>query len=368
MPKEEPKTEIEEIEEELRKTKYNKHTQFHIGKLKAKLAMLREKEKKAKSGGSRGYGYGLRKSGDATVLLIGFPSVGKSSLLNVLTNAESRVGSYDFTTLDVIPGVLEYKGAKIQVLDVPGVIEGVASGKGRGKEILAVVRNADLVIFVLDAKKADYQIRIIEKELYDAGFRLNQKPPDVMIHNKIDGGLQIQTVNKKGSLPVEMIKSILMELKVLNAEVVIRENVDIDRLIDAIQDNKIYVRSLYAINKTDLLDQEELSILRKRHKDALLVSAKNNENIEGVREAVWKSLGLVRIYMKRLGKEPDRKEPLIMKEGVTVKDVCEKIHKEWARKFKFAKIWGKSARFPGQEVGFEQILRDEDVVELHIER
>ncbi len=369
MPKEEPKTEIEELEEELRTTKYNKHTQFHIGKLKAKLAMLREKDKKAKSGGARGYGYGLRKSGDGTILLVGFPSVGKSSLLNILTSAESRVGSYDFTTIDVIPGVLLYRGAKIQVLDVPGIIEGVASGKGRGKEILAVVRNADLVVMILDSKRAEYQYNILQKELHDAGFRLNEKPPEVFIQKRIVGGLHIQTVSRgKNSLSKEMIKQIVMEMKLLNAEIVIREDITIDRLIDAVQGNKIYVKTLPVINKVDLLSQDELSLLNTKLKGALFVSATEMENIEAIRESVWKALGFVRIYMKRLGKEADRNEPLIMKEGVTVKDVCEKIHKEWAKKFKFAKIWGKSARFPGQEVGFEQLLQDEDVVEFHMER
>ncbi len=370
MPKEEePKSEIEQIEEELKNTKYNKHTQFHIGKLKAKLAMLKEKDEKAKSGGARGYGYGLRKSGDATVLLVGFPSVGKSSLLNVITNAESKVGAYEFTTIDVIPVVLEYRGARNQILDVPGIIEGVASGKGRGKEILAVVRNADLVLMVLDSKKAEAQYEILRKELYEAGFRLNEKPPEVFIHDKIDGGLHIQTVARgKDSLPKDMTKEILMEMKLLNAEVVIREDITIDRLIDAVQGNRIYVKALPVVNKVDLLSQEEMSSISNRFKSALFVSATEKENIDAIREGVWNALGFVRVYMKRLGKEPDRKEPLIMKEGVTVKDVCEKIHKEWANKFKFAKIWGKSARFPGQEVGFEQVLSDEDVVEFHMER
>ena len=96
-------TKIQELEEELSKTKYNKKTQHHIGLIKAKIAELREKEaSKKKSGGT---GYTIKKSGHATVALLGFPSVGKSTLLNALTKADSKVGSYDFTTLDLIPGL-----------------------------------------------------------------------------------------------------------------------------------------------------------------------------------------------------------------------------------------------------------------------
>ena len=144
---------IAEIEEELARTKYNKATQGHIGKLKAKLSNLKDQQQ-AKSGGAHGYGYGLKKQGDATILMVGFPSVGKSTLLNAITRADSKVGAYDFTTIDVVPGVLEYNGAHIQVLDLPGLIEGASSGAGRGKEVLAVARIADLVILLSSAQKA----------------------------------------------------------------------------------------------------------------------------------------------------------------------------------------------------------------------
>merc|ERR1719210_55194 len=97
------------------------------------------------------------KSGDARCALIGFPSVGKSTLLSTLTTTHSEQASYEFTTLTCIPGVIEYNGANIQLLDLPGIIEGAAKGKGRGKQVIAVARTADCVLMVLDALKADNQ-------------------------------------------------------------------------------------------------------------------------------------------------------------------------------------------------------------------
>ena len=90
--------------------------------------------------GEKGEGFEVLKSGDARVAMIGFPSVGKSTLLSAITKTESEQASYEFTTLTCIPGVIEYKAANIQLLDLPGIIEGAAQGKGRGRQVIAVAR------------------------------------------------------------------------------------------------------------------------------------------------------------------------------------------------------------------------------------
>jgi small GTP-binding protein len=354
---------IQNLEEEIRKTKYNKHTQFHIGQLKAKLARLKMEDVK-KSGGKKGAGYSVKKSGDATVLLVGFPSVGKSTLLNKITNAESKVGAYEFTTLDVIPGVMDYNGAKIQILDIPGIIEGASQGKGRGKEILSVLRSADLIIIMSDAKRSD-AIRILENELFNAGFRLNKKPPNIVLHKKMTGGIDLKSTVKLTKLTKEMVRSILNEFKINSAEIIIRENTDVDDLIDLLMKNRTYVPCIKIINKIDKISEDQISDFRKR--GWLTISAENGTYLEGLKKTIWDNLSLMRIYMKRIGKEPDMVTPLIIKSPATVQDVANKIHRHaFGSKLEYAKIWGKSAKFPGQKIGVEKILQDEDVVELHI--
>jgi ribosome-interacting GTPase 1 len=117
------------------RTQKNKATSFHIGTLKAKLAKLKREmiEASSKKGGATGEGFDVSKSGDARVGMIGFPSVGKSTLLTKLTKTESKVAAYEFTTLTCIPGNIYHKGSKIQLLDLPGIIEGAKDGKGRGR-------------------------------------------------------------------------------------------------------------------------------------------------------------------------------------------------------------------------------------------
>jgi uncharacterized protein len=352
--------EIRKIEEELSTTKYNKATQKHFGVLKAKLAKLKEASEKA-SGGAQGLGYGLKKEGDATVLLVGFPSVGKSTLLNAITNAESKVAAYDFTTLVVVPGMLEYKEAKIQIFDIPGLVEGASEGKGRGKEVISVARSGDLIVLVLDARKdAKQQLGIMEQELYEAGFRLNQKQPSVQIARKTTGGYDIASSAKLTHLDKETIKAMLQEFKVLNADVLIREDITADQLVDCLMKNRIYIPCITVVNKIDIAPAPDLG------RQYIPVSAEKDINMDALKEEIWKRLGFRRIYLKRIGRDPDMKEPLVMRGHVTAELVAARIHRDMAKNFKFARIWGPSARFPGQKVGMGQRLQDCDILELHV--
>ena len=133
---------IKEIELELSRTQKNKATSTHIGLLKSQLARLRTQLllPAAGSGGGPSEGFAVAKSGDGRVALIGFPSVGKSSLLNAVTDTQSEAAAYEFTTLTCIPGNVVINDTKIQMLDLPGIIEGAAQGKGRGREVIACAR------------------------------------------------------------------------------------------------------------------------------------------------------------------------------------------------------------------------------------
>jgi len=212
---------IKEIEEEISNTKYNKATQHHIGKLKAKLAQLREEAIKRSSSGGGGFGFGLKKHGDATAVLVGFPSVGKSTLLNQLTNAESPVAAYEFTTLEVIPGMMNFKKINVQILDLPGIITGASIGKGRGKEVLSIVRNADLALIMIDLDRPKQVERIME-ELYQVGVRLDKKKPRVSIKKTDRGGVKVVSTVRLNRINQETITSVLNTYGIHNADVTIQ--------------------------------------------------------------------------------------------------------------------------------------------------
>lgn len=353
---------IREIEEELKSTPYNKATEHHIGKLKAKLAKLKEKAEEAKSRGSGARGTGIRKQGDATVALVGFPSAGKSTLLNRLTNAESKVGYYSFTTIKPVPGMLEYKGAKIQIIDAPGIIEEASSGRGRGKEILSIIRNADLLLIIVDVFTVD-KIDVIKKELYRAGIRINEEKPKIKIKKKDRGGIEISSPFKL-NLSERTIKDVLNEYGIHNASVVImEEKLTIDKLIDALSKNRVYTSAITCINKIDLLSEQGIKELEMRFPDAIKISAEKEVNLNLLKEEIFKALDLIRIYLKPPHGDADFERPLILRKGAKIADVCERMGIA-PEKVKYAVISGNSAKHEKQRAGIEHELTDGDIVTL----
>ncbi len=355
---------IRELEDLIANSQYNKRTQKAIGLYKAQLARLKEKVAGRRKG-RQSDGYSVRKTGDGTVVLLGYPSVGKSTLLNGITRAESEVGSYAFTTLSVIPGVMEYNYAKIQILDVPGIVKGAASGKGRGTEVFSVLRNSDLILVLVDVQFPEHYEAII-KEIYDSGIRLNKKKPDVRIKKTGRDGIKISKTVRLPNLSDETIEGVLRAFRINNADVVIRTNITVDELIDCIEDNKKYVPGITVLNKVDLVSKEHAEKIARQINADIMVSAEKKEHLEELKEIIFNKLDLIRIYMKEPGKEADLEEPLIISRNSSVRDVCSKLHKDFVKQFKFCRVWGKSSKFPGQKLSIKHTLKDLDILEIHL--
>ncbi|MBR9678648.1 MAG: GTP-binding protein [Nanoarchaeota archaeon] len=336
---------IIEIEDEIRRTPLHKASEHHIGTLRGKLAKLREDLVK-KSTKQKGSGYSLKKEGDATVILVGFPSVGKSTIINQLTNADSQVGAYDFTTLNAVPGMLDYNDAKIQIVDLPGIIDDASKGKGRGREVLSAARNANLIILVLEVGK-EKKLEIIRKELHGVGIRLDKKKPNVIIKKRIIGGIKIECPK---SLSKNKLKSVLKGLGVVNAEIVIPNKISEGELIDSVLGNRHYCPSIIVINKS-----EDFVV-----KNFLGISGKTGKGLNDLKELIWDKLGLIRIYTKKPGKPVDD-EPLIIKKPVTPALVLKSLRIVAS----YSKVWGESVKHDGQRVNKNHLLKDKDIISFH---
>ncbi|KAI1928292.1 Ribosome-interacting GTPase 2 [Ophidiomyces ophidiicola] len=331
---------IKEIEEEMRRTQKNKATEYHLGLLKGKLARLRAQllEPTAGAGSGGGTGFDVSKSGDARISLVGFPSVGKSTFLSKITKTKSEVAAYSFTTLTAIPGVLEYGGAEIQVLDLPGIIEGAAEGKGRGRQVISAAKTSDLILMVLDATKRAEQRALLEAELEAVGIRLNREPPNIYLKAKKAGGMKITFQAPPKNLDEKMLYNILRDYKMLNCEVLVRdENATVDDFIDFIV---------------------------SREPNTCVMSCELDLGVRDVVDRCWEELQLIRVYTKRKGVEPDFSEALIVRNQSTIEDVCDQIHRTIKEQFKYALVWGQSAMHIPQRVGLGHVVADEDVVSI----
>ena len=341
-----------------------------LGTLKAKIAKLKSELINGPGGKSAGTknaerGFDVTKSGDTRIGLVGFPSVGKSTLLTSLTGTRSEAAAYEFTTLTCIPGTMNYKGARIQVLDLPGIIEGAAGGRGRGRQVISTARTCNLILIVLDSAKPVTHKKIIESELFGFGIRINQVPPKVKIVRKEAGGIGYQeAVPQTKGMNAEVCRLICKEYKISCAEIILREDITTDQFIDVIEGNRSYIPCLYVFNKIDAITIEELDILDQMP-NYVPISSQHKWNLEELMEEIWHRCHMIRIYTKPQGQTPDYDGPVILHStNPTVEEFCNRLHKGIMASFNYAWVWGKSAKHQPQRCGKEHLLQDEDIVQI----
>ena len=273
--------------------------------LKTRISKLKDTiSKQKKSGGTGGAWYQVEKQGAGQVVLVGLPNSGKSALLKTITNAHVEVALYPFTTQLPQVGMMDYKDIKIQIIDTPPLYDDAAPW------LFGLYRNGDILLIVLDAQTD--------------------------IHNDFE--------------------TILNMLKARNIFVKESDFGDVKNAIIAINkcDNgyKSDVIDSFTAQHTDVFD-----ILR--------VSTTNGVGVEQLKEQNFASLHIIRVYTKKIGHPVDKKEPVVLKQGTTVIDAAEHIHKDFKRKLRFARLWSDSD-YDGQRVEKTHVLADGDVIEFHV--
>ena len=181
---------------------------------------------------------------------------------------------------------MNYRGAKIQILDLPGIIEGAKDGKGRGRQVLAAALTCNVILIVLDAMKPMTHKLIIEKELYGFGIRLNQTPPDIRLIRKEKGPINFQAMVPQTHLTPALVLSICKEYRIMSCDIFCRCDATIDQLIDIIENNRRYIPCIYVLNKIDQLTIEELDIIDQLPHH-IPICAAHEWNLEELMENIW---------------------------------------------------------------------------------
>lgn len=351
------------------KHKGTEKMQLQIKRNLSKLKKEVEKEKELKKGGSGGTSFFVRKEGAAQVALAGLPNSGKSTILNKLTGKDVDIGHYAFTTVKPTPAMLQYKGIQIQLVDMPGLIEGVSLGKGMGGPLISAIRAVDAIVILVDLSVDPVKdLELILKELEAKGLRLNKKVPNIEIQKIPTGGIEIIGENFLVECNSQDVKKILQEERVHNAIVTIKEPVTLTDIFEVLDSSLEYKRAIIIGTKGDLPGSKEgLEKLQNHVQNFKVfpVSAINHVNLDILPSEIFSILGIIRVYTRSPGREIDN-EAMPMKIDSTALDAAKKVHKNLYKNFKFARVWGDSAKFDGQRVGPEHVLRDGDIIEIHI--
>jgi small GTP-binding protein len=242
--------------------------------------------------------FDVKKEGEAQIVLLGPPNIGKSSLLKKLSSIQIKVADYAFTTLKPIPTIVDFGGALVQIVEIPGLIQGASEGKGGGKALLAAARNANYLVLVTSVDVPIAKAMDIYQEM-----RQGQLPePKFMICNKMD--------------------------------------------------------------KPEAA--EKIAEVRRQFPDleVIPVSTASEEGLEQLKQKLWQELHLIRVFLKdKSGTIAPR--PVVVQENATVRMVMDDLPSSTSEHFHFAKIWGESAKFAGQQVGSGHVLSDGDIIQLH---
>jgi ribosome-interacting GTPase 1 len=351
------------------KHKGTEKMQLQIKRNLSKLKKEVEKEKELKKGGSGGTSFFVRKEGAAQVALAGLPNSGKSTILNKLTGKDVDIGHYAFTTVKPTPAMLQYKDIQIQLVDMPGLIEGVSLGRGMGGPLISAIRAVDVIVIVVDLSVDPLKdLELILRELEAKGLRINKKVPNIEIQKLPTGGIEIIGENFLVGCNSQDVKKVLQEERVHNAIITIKEPVTLTDIFEVLDSSLEYKKAIIVGTKGDLPGSKEgLQKLQSNVTNFKIIpiSAINNVNLDILPAEIFSILDIIRVYTRSPGGQIDN-EAMPMKINSTALDAAKKVHKNLYKNFKFARVWGESAKFDGQRVGPEHVLRDGDIIEIHI--
>ncbi|MBW2974323.1 50S ribosome-binding GTPase [Candidatus Woesearchaeota archaeon] len=276
--------------------------------IKTKLARLKEKKKRDLEKRAKGKTISIKKEGAATICIIGPPNSGKSLLLNKLTNSKVKVAEYEFTTKKPEVGIMKYKGLKLQTVEVPSIFEGYSESE-RGPQFMSIIRQADLVVVFTDTGSIDFLFRELD-----------------------------------------------------------RSKIALNESVAGKEESWVRLNALIVINKREGVDEDKAyrELCKYYQIEKVSISPFKESDIKRLKDEIWKNLDLIKIYTKEPGKRAKKDEPVCLRKGAAIEDMAEHIHKDFIRKFSFARVWGKSAKFNAMRAGLKHKLDDDDIVEVHL--
>lgn len=352
----------------------HKGTNKLLGNVRRRIAALEDEldKTKARRKGSRAGGFSVPKEGAGQIIILGPTKVGRSSLLASVTNAKVEASPIFFATRKPVIGMLPYKNIQFQLIEAPALVEGASQGKMGGSQILGLARNADGLMLMVDLSEDSVeQFRMLRSELERSGVLIGRSEGEVEVTRR-SVGASVQVVG--GGILVDCtlddIRRMLESYRINSALVRVRGKVALDDIETSLFSSTVYKPTLIVANKVDAPKAgEALQNFKQTLKDVeipiLPVSCLNSQGLEDLGGFIFKMLGIIRIYTKEPSDKEPSPNPIVVKEGTTVINIAKELHSSLYRRFQYGRIWGQSAKYPGQKVGSSHMLKDGDILEIH---
>jgi ribosome-interacting GTPase 1 len=369
-----PKQKILRMQEFLSLVPQHKGTMKLRGQVKKKMAVLRKEveERKAKRAGRGGPKFFIEKEGAAQVALLGVTNVGKSCLLGAVTNASVAVSAAPYATREPVPAVMPFEDVQFQLVEAPAVMEGSAGGRAWGLQTLALARNADGLILMVDLSgDAVGQLSLVLGELEKARVLVSKPRGRVDIDRRYMGaGLRIIVVGRLLDCSLRDVEELLRSYRVGDAVVKISGEVLLDDVEDAVFESTTYRAAVVVANKLDVAGAEarlaRLEGFVAGRLPVVAVSCAKRLGLEKLGAVLFEMLGVIRVYTKEPGAREPSQRPFTLRRGATLADLARSIHTDFERDFAFARVWADRLVFSPQKVGVGFALEDGDVVEIHV--
>lgn len=369
-----PKDKIQRMQEFLSLVPQHKGTMKLRGQVKKKMAVLRKEleERKQKRAGRGGPKFFIEKEGAAQVALLGVTNVGKSCLLSAVTNANVAVSPAPYSTREPVPAIMSFEDVQFQLVEAPAIMAGSAGGRAWGLQTLALARNADGLILMVDLTgDAVGQLRLVLGELEKARVLVSKPRGKVDIDRRYMGaGLRIILVGRLLDSNIKDVEDLLRSYRVGDAVVKISGEVSLDDVEDAIFENTTYRPAVVVANKLDWTGSdaglERLEEFMAGRLPVVPVSCEKKQGLEQLGAVLFNALGVIRVYTKQPGAREPSQRPFTLRRGATLADLARSIHSDFERDFSFARVWAERLVFSPQKVGLGFTLEDRDVVEIHM--
>ncbi|MHA2202791.1 MAG: GTPase [Candidatus Hodarchaeales archaeon] len=351
----------------------HKGVEKHLAMAKTKLKKLKaQKAKLSLTKKGSGEKWLVPKGDDAQIAIIGNVNSGKSSVLNELAQSEAaKVGSYPFTTVKPEVGSTTATGARLQLVELPALVEGSVKGEMSGKLVLAGIRNADCVLLTIDLSRDPVeQFQLILEELNKGKIRLNVMKPPISIEKVGSGNIQVFNDHFFEGEGKDAVIEVLRGNGYLNAIVRFYAPVTLNQFLDALDKTINYLPAVVVATKGDIEGSKQnyeklLSFIDKANLNFQVIptSASRKEGFKGLEEIIFNQLGKIRVFTRNT-KGDIAERPIILRKGSTVENAIEVLSKKMLKFFRFTRIWGRSAKFDGEKVGLDRELQDGDVIQV----